>query len=106
MVTWYWRWKPPTLATSATPRTWPMAGRRLKSWKVRSSSSALRPEVSTRAYWKLQPMLDESGPNVGRTPSGSRGPMELKYSRIRLRAQYGSTPSSKMTYTKDIPNIE
>ena len=47
-----------------------------------------------------------SGPSTDRAPSGKRSRILLKYSRTRLRAQYTSVPSSKMTYTKLIPNIE
>jgi hypothetical protein len=53
--------------------------------------------LSSSAYWNTQPTLVASGPRVGVTPLGRRVLIELRYSSTRLRAQYRSVPSSKIT---------
>ncbi len=55
------------------------------------------PLLSTSVYWKAQPMPVASGPSVGTTPSGSRARIVPSISFTRLRAQYMSVPSSKIT---------
>jgi hypothetical protein len=40
---------------------------------------------------------------VGLTPSGSSARMPWRYSTTRVRAQYMSVPSSKMTNTHEMP---
>ncbi len=54
---------------------------------------------STSAYWNVQPTLVASGPSSVFTPCGSCAVILERYSSTRVRAQYGSVPSSKMTYT-------
>ncbi|HWP99256.1 MAG TPA: hypothetical protein VNK92_02175 [Vicinamibacterales bacterium] len=62
--------------------------------ELRQIVSALR---STSAYSKPQPTPVASGPSAGWTPAGSRPCKPLRYSRTRLRAQYRSVPSWKIT---------
>ena len=78
----------------------------MKSWNVRSSSRLCFPVRSVSAYWKVHPIPVASGPSVGVAPSGNVALRLLRYSSTRLRAQYRSVPSSKMTYTNDMPNID
>ena len=92
---WYWRTKPPTLATSATPGTALSWYLRNQSWMDRSSLRSWRSDRS--AYWNAQPTPVASGPSVGVTSAGSRVDAWLSDSSTRLRAQYRSVPSSNRT---------
>ena len=47
-----------------------------------------------------------SGPSFGVTPGGSWSATVLRYSSTRLRAQYRSVPSSKITCTNETPKNE
>ena len=58
------------------------------------------------AYSKTQPTPVASGPRIGVTPCGSLFEMVDSFSSTRLRAQYMSVPSSKITFTNDIPNMD
>src|SRR2546426_8034071 len=64
------------------------------------------PVLSTSAYSNTQPTPVASGPRMGVTPCGSLLEMLESFSSTRLRAQYMSVPSSKITLTNDIPNID
>src|SRR5213082_514414 len=64
------------------------------------------PVLSMSAYSYTQPTPVASGPRIGVTPFGSRLEMVESFSRTRLRAQYMSVPSSKMTFTNDMPNMD
>ena len=94
---WYCLTNPPYGATSATPGTLRNQYCTYQSLSVRSCARSCFPLRSTSAYSKPQPTPDASGPSCGRTPSGSRPWSELRYSSTRVRAQYGSVPSSKIT---------
>ena len=50
MTIWYWRWNPPSEATSATPTTACSAGRMVKSCSVRSSARSSLSVESFSAY--------------------------------------------------------
>src|SRR6516162_2638006 len=94
-VIWYCFTKPPMDATSDTPST-------AVSWYLRYQSCMERSSARLRcleliAYINAQPTPVASGPRLGATPGGSRDESELKYSSTRLRAQYGSVPSAKIT---------
>jgi hypothetical protein len=104
--TWYCFWKPPKPATSATPGTLCSQVRSFQSWKARSSARSCVPLLSASAYWYTQPTPVASGPSSVCTPSGSCGTILERYSLTRLRAQYGSVPSSKITYTYEKPKSE
>src|SRR6184192_1765265 len=64
------------------------------------------PVLLTSAYSNTQPTPVASGPRIGAVPCGSLLEMVESFSSTRLRAQYRSVPSSKMTLTNDIPNID
>src|ERR1017187_7010662 len=100
-VTWYCLTKPPTEATSATPGTAVSWYFRYQSWRERSSARSRLVELME--YMKAQPTPVASGPSDGVTPWGKRPLKPLRYSSTRLRAQYGSVPSSKITYTNEKP---
>src|SRR6185436_8443177 len=94
-VTWYCLTKPPMDATSDTPAT-------ARSWYLRYQSCIERSSARLRLvelmeYMNAQPTPVASGQRLGETPLGSRPLKPLKYSSTRLRAQYGSVPSSKIT---------
>jgi len=60
-------------------------------------SSARSRFVELIEYMNAQPTPVASGPSDEVTPRGNCPLMLLKYSSTRLRAQYGSVPSSKIT---------
>src|SRR5947207_11533525 len=77
-----------------------------QSWIDWSCCSVACPVLSTSAYSNTQPTPVASGPRIGVTPRGSLFEMLDNFSSTRLRAQYRSVPSSKMTFTNDMPNID
>ena len=54
-------------------------------------------------YMNAHPTPVASGPSDVFTPRGNWLLMLLRYSSTRLRAQYGSVPSAKITYTNEKP---
>src|SRR5207237_7183469 len=104
--TWYSFTNPPTLATSATPGTACRAYRMFQSCSDWSCCRVTCPVLSISAYSKTQPTPVAYGPRMGVTPWGSLLEMVDSFSSTRLRAQYRSVPSSKMTFTNDIPNMD
>ena len=94
------------LATSDTFGTDFSSNLRNQSCRERSSPRSCLPVRSTSAYWYIQPTLLASGPSDALAEAGSRAWTWFRYSSTRERAQYGSVPSSKMTYTKESPKYE
>src|SRR5205807_8851464 len=97
---------PQTLASSATPGTACRAYRMFQSCSDWSCCRVTCPVLSISAYSKTQPTPVASGPRMGVTPWGNLLEMVESFSSTRLRAQYRSVPSSKMTFTNDMPNID
>src|SRR2546428_324420 len=108
----------PDLATTTPPTTspWPSrsarpgtawsAYRTFQSWSDCNCCNVAWPVMSTSAYSNTQPTPVASGPRIGVTPWGSLLEMLDNFSSTRLRAQYMSVPSSKITLTNDIPNMD
>src|SRR5437879_13390078 len=71
-----------------------------------SCCSVVCPVLSTRAYSNTQPTPVASGPRMGVTPCRSLLQMVDSFSSTRLRGQYRSVPSSKITFTNDLPHID